>query len=109
AFWVILARHHKQLREHPLLAFSFFICTMFFCFPNYWPQYQIYLIIPVAYLLANYLKTPPKRICAISLGIAILTLFIPHNLWQNPLVNQVFLMPLLSMFLYEARALATVV
>lgn len=50
--------NHKQyLSQKSFLFFSMLVCSMFFCFPNYWPQYQIYLLIPFSCLIAEYLTS----------------------------------------------------
>jgi len=108
AFIALLIKQHKRLVNNAFLAFSFFICTMFFCFPNYWPQYQIYLLIPIAYLIASYLKNQEKPAWAAILGIGVIPLFFPDNLWNNPPVLKIPIMSLISLIFYEARSLSTI-
>jgi hypothetical protein len=71
-------------QKNELMFFAFFITTMFFCFPNYWPQYQIFLIIPIAYLAANAIKHHDRTTLTL-LFLAISPLFIPDLLWQQVL------------------------
>jgi hypothetical protein len=80
----VLFIYRASAQKHQLLFFSFFITTMFFCFPNYWPQYQVFLIIPIAYLLADAIKHHDR----LTLGLLLLTtvpLFIPDLLWRSVL------------------------
>jgi len=124
--------HATQKQEH--LIFSLFITTMFFCFPNYWPQYQIFLIIPVAYLGGFFIAHRCKKQFFL-LTIVILSLCIPDLLWRQVLdweviyrgldievigkesyangngITMLKYAPLtwLTYYLYEYRALAPVV
>lgn len=107
-FITILYKCRRDLLNKAFLAFSFFITTMFFCFPNYWPQYQIYLIIPIAYLLASYLKKWGGSVWLVMLIMSIVVLFVPDNLWKNTLFIQAPILSLITLVLYEARALATI-
>jgi len=72
----------QPLAKKEWLVFSLFATTMFFCFPNYWPQYQIYLIIPIAFLSATYIKNNKPFLLAVLL-ISISTLFVPDLLWKT--------------------------
>jgi len=74
--------HAAQKQEH--LVFSLFITTMFFCFPNYWPQYQIFLIIPIAYLGGFFIAHHCKK-QFLLLIIVIFSLCIPDLLWRQVL------------------------
>lgn len=81
--WIGLKNQRYWLQE-PLSGFSMFVTTMFFCFPNYWPQYQIFLLIPITYLLASYFKK--QSTCSIiMLIIAITPLFIADSFAESVL------------------------
>jgi len=108
-FLGLLLKHHNRLLKNQFLAFSFFISTMFFCFPNYWPQYQIYLIIPLGYLMASYLKNPNHGIWLSLLILATFVLFIPDNLWKNSLILHSQILSIISIVLYETRSLSTLI
>jgi len=107
-FLGMLIKYRNTLTNHAFLVFSFFITTMFFCFPNYWPQYQIYLVIPVAYLIASYLKVGAKPGWTLALGLATMVMFVPDDLWKNPLILKAPILSSVSLLLYETRSLATV-
>lgn len=107
-FVILLVKYRKELLGNAFLEFSFYITTMFFCFPNYWPQYQIYLIIPMAYLMASYLKTGAFTARPVMLMMAAIVLFIPDNLWNSMLILKVPVFSIISLLLYEARSLATI-
>lgn len=84
AMLLLLWRYRDRIDSRPDLVFAFILTTMFFCFPNYWPQYQIFLIIPFACLLACYLGQHRHRLLPLLL-LTTLTLFIPDLLWKTVL------------------------
>jgi len=83
----LIYRHYRLLPEKPYLLFSFLVCTMFFCFPNYWPQYQIYLLIPFAGLAAEYISQQKKQLLFL-LFIIFLPLCVDDLLWQQIIDTQ---------------------
>jgi hypothetical protein len=81
---LVLLRHSGDSGKNQFLLFCFCMTTMFFCFPNYWPQYQIFLILPVACLLAYALRYQQAfRLLLLLLVTA--TLCVPDLLWKQVL------------------------
>jgi hypothetical protein len=81
---LVLWRHAADNGKTQFLLFCFCITTMFFCFPNYWPQYQIFLILPVVCLLAYTLRYQQSfRLWLLLLITA--TLCVPDLLWKQVL------------------------
>lgn len=79
ALALVVIRNREALHQQPFLAFSLLISTMFFCFPNYWPQYQIYLIIPLSYLYGCYIRQNHTRLLGMTLLLAAI-LCVPDTL-----------------------------
>lgn len=79
-----LFMYRATLSKNIFLFFAFFITTLSLCFPNYWPQYQIFLIIPLTWLTANAIKHH-DRISMTLLTLVTLPLLIPELLWQEVL------------------------
>jgi hypothetical protein len=69
--WLFFTKR-EQVCEQPTVLFSLIVTAMFFCFPNYWPQYQIYLIIPVYTCLAMALANNNLKL----LGVAFICFFL---------------------------------
>jgi hypothetical protein len=86
-FVFILYRSYRHLENgaFQLLTFCLFICTMFFCFPNYWPQYQVYMIIPLFTLFAYSLTLPtrPAIVNFVVLAVCVIFLCTPILLWMD--------------------------
>ena len=78
----VLWLYRQTLAKHHFLVFSLFITTMFFCFPNYWPQYQVFLLVPVAYLLGSSIKNQ-SHTALVWLLVIVTPLFVPDLLWQS--------------------------
>ncbi len=80
ALITILIRYKDYLLNNPWLTFSLFVCTMYFCFPNYWPQYQLFLLLPIALLATLYIREGQRR-SLLFLYSNILLLCIPQKIW----------------------------
>lgn len=81
SMFFLLYYHRHKIENCQGLVFAFIITTMFFCFPNYWPQYQIFLIIPIAFLFADCIRSK-NAVLFTGISLIVCTLFIPDLLWQ---------------------------
>lgn len=125
-------RYREAMTRNAILLCSTLISSMYFCFPNYWPQYQIFLIIPAGFLMGIYISHN-RPLMLIVLALVLFPLFFSEWAWRDILAEQILSrdldkdalsmiieqygvnssiwnaspMAYISYFLYEIRSLTT--